>query len=247
LRQARRNWLKDLIQHPGRLFESLYVQTIGIIQAPDLMPDGRADMCDSCPDMTVYDGKLINSCRMDEYRLFGGFLSVTNRANGEEVEMPPEEEIPDAVEVASTAISRWTIPHTEIDLVLISEGERQGEWLFSTRTVATAEKNYNKVRHLPYQPGRKGGHVEELRSGSSAILLLKLAEVMPPWFRSEIGGMLVWQWFGLGLLVVLLALAIALVSWIGKRWRRSHSWNRYGGGQYVHAGCYGNSYRGLLA
>ena len=137
------------------------------------------------------------------------------------LELPPEEEIPDAVEVASTAISRWTIPHTEIDLVLISEGERQGDWLFSTRTVAMAEKNYNKVRHLPYQPGRKGGHVEELRSGSSAILLLKLAEVMPPWFRSEIGGMLVWQWFGLGLLVVLLALAIALVAWIGKRWHRS--------------------------
>jgi len=36
-------------------------------------------MCDSCPDMTVYDGRLINSCRMDEYRLFGGFLSVVAR------------------------------------------------------------------------------------------------------------------------------------------------------------------------
>jgi small-conductance mechanosensitive channel len=30
-----------------------------------------------------------------------------------------------------------------------------------------------------------------------------------------------WQWFGLGLLVVLLGLAIALIAWIGKRWRRS--------------------------
>jgi hypothetical protein len=79
LRQAGRNWLKDVIRHPGRLFDSLYVQSIGIIQAPDLLLDGRADMCDSCPDMTVYDGKLINSCRMDEYRLFGGFLSVVER------------------------------------------------------------------------------------------------------------------------------------------------------------------------
>jgi pyruvate-formate lyase-activating enzyme len=80
LRQAGRTWLKDVARHPGRLFEELYVQSIGIIQAPDLLPDGRADMCDSCPDMTVYDGKLINSCRMDEYRLFGGFLSVVERA-----------------------------------------------------------------------------------------------------------------------------------------------------------------------
>ena len=69
--------------HPPRLFESLCVQSIGIIQAPDFLPDGRADMCDSCPDMTVYDGKLINSCRMDEYWLLGGFLSVTARRQEE--------------------------------------------------------------------------------------------------------------------------------------------------------------------
>jgi len=80
LRQAWREWLKDVIRHPGRLFAGLYVQSIGIIQAPDLLADGRADMCDSCPDMTIYDGKLINSCRMDEYRLFGGFLSITERS-----------------------------------------------------------------------------------------------------------------------------------------------------------------------
>jgi hypothetical protein len=84
LRQAARNWLREVVRHPGRLLESLHVQSIAIIQAPDLLPEGRADMCDSCPDMTVYEGKLINSCRMDEYRLFGGFLSV--------VEQPAESE-----------------------------------------------------------------------------------------------------------------------------------------------------------
>ena len=82
VRQAARNWWGDVIHHPSRLFDGIYIQSIGIIQAPDLLPDGRADMCDSCPDMTVYDGKLINSCRMDEYRLFGGFLSVTERVDG---------------------------------------------------------------------------------------------------------------------------------------------------------------------
>lgn len=76
VRRAARNWLMDVWQHPGRLFDGIRVQTIGIIQAPDIQPDGRADMCDGCPDMTVWDGKLINSCRMDEYRLFGDLLSV---------------------------------------------------------------------------------------------------------------------------------------------------------------------------
>jgi MoaA/NifB/PqqE/SkfB family radical SAM enzyme len=87
MRQAGRTWLRDVVRHPGRLFDSLYVQSIGVIQAPDLLPDGRADMCDSCPDMTVYEGKLINSCRMDEYRLFGGLLSVVEK-KGNVVEMP---------------------------------------------------------------------------------------------------------------------------------------------------------------
>jgi hypothetical protein len=40
-------------------------------------------MCDSCPDMTVWDGNLINSCRMDEYRLFGGMVSVAEKARAE--------------------------------------------------------------------------------------------------------------------------------------------------------------------
>jgi hypothetical protein len=83
LRQAAANWLRDIVRHPARLFDGIYIQSIGIIQAPDLLSDGRADMCDSCPDMTVYDGKLINSCRMDEYRLFGGFLSVTEHSQEE--------------------------------------------------------------------------------------------------------------------------------------------------------------------
>jgi len=86
LRQAGKNWLRDILRHPQHLFQGVYVQSIGIIQAPDLLPDGRADMCDSCPDITVYDGKLINSCRMDEYRMFGGFLSVVERPEAEVLE-----------------------------------------------------------------------------------------------------------------------------------------------------------------
>jgi len=80
VRGATRNWWRDVIRHPGRFFDSVYLQSVGIIQAPDLLPDGRADMCDSCPDMTVWNGTLINSCRMDEYRLFGGFVSIAEKS-----------------------------------------------------------------------------------------------------------------------------------------------------------------------
>jgi hypothetical protein len=77
--KAYTNLVGDTLRHPTHLFDSVYVQSIGIIQAPDVQPNGQADMCDSCPDMTYFDGKLINSCRMDEYRLFGGFLTVMDK------------------------------------------------------------------------------------------------------------------------------------------------------------------------
>ncbi len=137
------------------------------------------------------------------------------------IELPVDGEIPDAAAVEELVISRWTIPHTEITLMLIPEGDQKGEWLFSARTVEQAEDFYNRVRHLPYQPGRSGGHVEELRTGTRAIVLLKFAEAMPSWFRGEIGGMLAWQWFGLALLVALLALAVFTAAWLARRWRGS--------------------------
>jgi len=78
-RKAYANWWKMVLRKPAALFDRVYVQSIGIIQAPDILPDGRADMCDSCPDITILDGKLVNSCRMDEVRLFGSFVNVVEK------------------------------------------------------------------------------------------------------------------------------------------------------------------------
>jgi len=79
VRRAAKNRLSDVLHHPLRLFTPVRFQTVGIIQAPDIQQSGVADMCDSCPDMTVWEGTLINSCRMDEYRLYGGMISVAER------------------------------------------------------------------------------------------------------------------------------------------------------------------------
>ncbi len=137
------------------------------------------------------------------------------------IELPAPEAIPGVGEIAELAVTRWTVPHTEITLHLVTDGPRQGEWLFSPATVARAEEFFDRVRHLPYRPGMAGGHVQELRSASDAILLMKLVEAMPSWFKREVGGMLAWQWFGLGLFVILIALAIAVLAALGRRWRHT--------------------------
>jgi len=48
-----------------------HIQSVLVIQPIDLGPDGRDNMCDGCPDMTVHDGKLVWSCRLEEWRQFG--------------------------------------------------------------------------------------------------------------------------------------------------------------------------------
>jgi hypothetical protein len=73
LRAAAKNALLD----PALLFKPLYFQSITIIQPIDILADGRQSMCDGCPDMTVHDGKLAWSCRLEECKKFGCFVNTS--------------------------------------------------------------------------------------------------------------------------------------------------------------------------
>jgi hypothetical protein len=86
-----RRIMRRFLANPLRFFyKPVYGQSIGIVQAPDVLPDGRVDMCDACPDLTVYKGQLIHSCRMDEWRRWGGYLTQvrTDAAAAEEEAHP---------------------------------------------------------------------------------------------------------------------------------------------------------------
>jgi len=96
MRKAHANYWRDIVRHPIRAFQPVYLQSIGIVQAPDILPDGRQDMCDSCPDMTVWDGKLVHSCRMEEWRLYGNYINVAPTESGD---VKPQVIEPDAIPV----------------------------------------------------------------------------------------------------------------------------------------------------
>ncbi|NWF91073.1 MAG: radical SAM protein [Ignavibacteriaceae bacterium] len=58
-------------KNPMNVFRKLHYQSIMIIQPVDFLEDGRQNMCDGCPDITVWNGQLVWSCRMEEQLKFG--------------------------------------------------------------------------------------------------------------------------------------------------------------------------------
>ena len=70
------NILGRIFTNPLNLFRPAYLQSIMIIQPVNFETDGRQDMCDSCPDITVHDGKLVWSCRLEEMNNYGVFLQA---------------------------------------------------------------------------------------------------------------------------------------------------------------------------
>ncbi len=72
-------WLGSLLSNPLRLFRKMYLQSIMIIQPVDFMPNGAQNMCDGCPDMTLWNGELVWSCRMEELKQFGGWVRTVPR------------------------------------------------------------------------------------------------------------------------------------------------------------------------
>jgi hypothetical protein len=66
--------LSRAVVDPSLMFRRLHLQSIMIIQPIDVLADGRQNMCDGCPDMTVWDGRLAWSCRLEECVHFGEFV-----------------------------------------------------------------------------------------------------------------------------------------------------------------------------
>ncbi len=78
LRKALRKFLGSVGRNPIRFFESIYVQTLHLQQPYEIL-DGAVNLCEDCANKMVYEGRLISSCRLDEYRLLGGLLTPVHQ------------------------------------------------------------------------------------------------------------------------------------------------------------------------
>ena len=79
VRGIAKRYAGSVLPNPLRLFRRLYLQSIMIIQPVDFLENGAQNMCDGCPDMTLWNGELVWSCRMEELKQFGCWVRTVPR------------------------------------------------------------------------------------------------------------------------------------------------------------------------
>ncbi|MGB5733526.1 MAG: mechanosensitive ion channel domain-containing protein, partial [Thiohalocapsa sp.] len=156
--------------------------------------------------------------------------------------LPPLDAVPDEIMVAAAregalgpftqaaGALRWRLPSTEIEIVEITEGDRQGEFLFSAETVKTIRDAFAAVRDLPYRKAAFAGTELDYPSPQAsagfydyfvatpghlvprARLSGELIDRLPPWLKALYSGQTVWQWLALLLSLALTVLASVLLT-----------------------------------
>lgn len=127
------------------------------------------------------------------------------------LELPPYAQIPGEEQVETQGVSRWTIPHTLIDIVKIEEGPDAGEFLVSKESVANLGRYYELAKDLPYRPKADVGLYEELRASPGPLISKRWIDGLPAWTKSMVFGYPLWQW---ATLLAMSLLAVVLVRWL---------------------------------
>ncbi len=145
------------------------------------------------------------------------------------IELPPWAEIPDAemIEAKPRGLSRWTIPHTEITLVRLKEGPREGQWVFNSEMDDRAAEFYEKVKHRPYKPGASEGLYELFVSEPGWLIPPSWIHALPGWMHARPGGQAIWQWCALVLTLAVTAALMVLIYRIKGRWSMRQSGPAY--------------------
>jgi MscS family membrane protein len=132
------------------------------------------------------------------------------------IALPTFADIPDREAMVRVSSKRWRLPDTEIEIVLMQDGPRAGEYLVSTETVDRLPEFYQRVRSLPYKPGaakQLSDLYRTVSSGNAATIYeaylsspVGLSYIVPPrwmlslpdWAKVGVFGVTAWQWLGLG-------------------------------------------------
>jgi MscS family membrane protein len=158
------------------------------------------------------------------------------------IDIPPVEDVPTHEVMKASGETSWRIPNSRIEIALITEGPREGEYLFSARTVLRLEEFHDVLAALPYKPGPTQRYVNALRPYTAAATLYDIYSGsfngfgilpdrwlfnMPTWLNAQMFGMSVWKWLPLLLFVFMGYLFVSLTWSIGRRMGSPPQWRLF--------------------
>jgi MscS family membrane protein len=135
------------------------------------------------------------------------------------VELPPSDQIPDAVMMKSWGKSRWVIPKTEIAVQQIESGPRKGDYTFAADSIERLPAFYAAAKTLPYVTKTTQGWYEKQQLFPIGPMLL-LSRIVPArWFLNELTlrasrivilGQPLWRW-------IAIIIHTAVTFWLGRK------------------------------
>jgi MscS family membrane protein len=120
------------------------------------------------------------------------------------LDFPQLETIPATVVLENNKLlERWRIPNTPINIIRIEDGPREGEYLFSSRTVTIAPSFYKHIKHIPLKSSLD---IEDWSTTFSQmhgpLIPVKLVAEFPDFFKQECFDTPIWKHVAVFLLVV---------------------------------------------
>ena len=90
------------------------------------------------------------------------------------------------MEEGKDKVTFWRIPKTPIEIILIDEGVRSGEFLFSAETVSNVPELYAMAMKLPYKTQDTKDFFKFYISTPGSLLPPKWFHFLPAWMSSEV-------------------------------------------------------------
>lgn len=152
-------------------------------------------------------------------------LDIFNR-----IEPPALGDVPDATTFKADGLTSYIIPKTPFRLVRIESGPRQGEFLFSERTVQMAPRFYRTVERQPLRSSSMVGNwVSELLQLTGPMVPAVLLKAVPENLKQPVFGTPIWKIIAVVILTMVATLLLLLLNrltthpaWgglVGERWR----------------------------
>jgi len=156
---------------------------------------------------------LIDHTELSQKEAFAKINVVSSQLSEvlDRIQLPPLNDIPDASIVKKYNLDQWRIPHTEIALIRISKGLRQGDWIFSAETIAKTSSMFHRSKKKPFLKDaniglikNNGGILENYLAYTGSLIPKNFTQILPSWMLDNIFHTPLWKYFATAFTILLI-------------------------------------------